>query len=127
MAGEGRRSERGRFCPRTTSALHGRRCWLPPGKPVATGFSERRGRYDEEEWRRGGQHRPYGDFTRDSGHRLLRQALDEGLAFTAVAAAAGMVAAGALTALHEAGLDVPGDASPAGYDDIPFARDLYPA
>lgn len=33
----------------------------------------------------------------------------------------------ALTALHEAGLDVPGDVSLAGYDDIPFARDLHPA
>ena len=69
----------------------------------------------------------HGDFTRDSGHRLLRQALDQGLEFTAVVAATDMVAAGALTALHEAGLDVPGDVSLAGYDDIPFARDLYPA
>ncbi len=42
-------------------------------------------------------------------------------------AATDMVAAGALTALHEAGLDVPGDISLAGYDDIPFARDLHPA
>lgn len=42
-------------------------------------------------------------------------------------AATDMVAAGALTALHEAGLDVPGDVSLAGYDDIPFARDLHPA
>jgi LacI family transcriptional regulator len=44
-----------------------------------------------------------------------------------VVAATDMVAAGALTALHEAGLDVPGDVSPAGYDDIPFVRDLRPA
>ena len=42
-------------------------------------------------------------------------------------AATDMVAAGALTALHEAGLTVPGDVSLAGYDDIPFARDLHPA
>ncbi|MEU5027704.1 LacI family DNA-binding transcriptional regulator [Streptomyces milbemycinicus] len=67
-----------------------------------------------------------GDFTRDSGHRLMRQALDAGLEFTAVVAATDMVAAGALTALHEAGLRVPGDVSLAGYDDIPFARDLCP-
>ncbi|MEU1181037.1 LacI family DNA-binding transcriptional regulator [Streptomyces sp. NPDC005820] len=69
----------------------------------------------------------HGDFTRDTGHRLLRQALDRRLDFTAVVAATDMVAAGALTALHEAGLDVPGDVSLAGYDDIPFARDLHPA
>lgn len=42
-------------------------------------------------------------------------------------AATDMVAAGALTALHEAGLTVPGDVSLAGYDDMPFARDLHPA
>ncbi|MGW1714592.1 LacI family DNA-binding transcriptional regulator [Streptomyces sp. NPDC002156] len=71
--------------------------------------------------------RLHGDFTRDSGHRLMRQALSQGLEFTAVMAATDMVAAGALTALHEAGLSVPGDVSLAGYDDIPFARDLHPA
>jgi LacI family transcriptional regulator len=68
-----------------------------------------------------------GDFTRDSGYRLMRQALSQGLEFTAVIAATDMVAAGALTAAHEAGLDVPGDVSLVGYDDIPFARDLHPA
>ncbi|MBO3675419.1 LacI family DNA-binding transcriptional regulator [Streptomyces sp. NEAU-YJ-81] len=68
-----------------------------------------------------------GDFTRDAGYRLMRTALAERLEFTAVIGATDMVAAGALTALHEAGLDVPGDVSLAGYDDIPFARDLHPA
>ncbi|WAU83762.1 LacI family DNA-binding transcriptional regulator [Streptomyces sp. Qhu-G9] len=67
-----------------------------------------------------------GDFTRDSGHRLMREALAHDLGFTAVMASTDMVAAGALTALHEAGLSVPGDVSLAGYDDIPFARDLNP-
>ncbi|MER6357478.1 LacI family DNA-binding transcriptional regulator [Streptomyces sp. NPDC001634] len=67
-----------------------------------------------------------GDFTRASGHRLMREALARGLEFTAVMAATDMVAAGALTALHEAGLRVPDGVSLAGYDDIPFARDLYP-
>ncbi|MFF5647478.1 LacI family DNA-binding transcriptional regulator [Streptomyces collinus] len=69
----------------------------------------------------------HGDFTRDSGHRLMQQALKDGLEFSAVVAATDMVAAGALTALHEAGLTVPDDVSLAGYDDIPFARDLHPA
>ncbi|MDX3568079.1 LacI family DNA-binding transcriptional regulator [Streptomyces sp. ID05-47C] len=69
----------------------------------------------------------HGDFTRDVGHRLMRGALKDNLDFTAVVAATDMVAAGALTALHEAGLTVPGDVSLVGYDDIPFARDLHPA
>ena len=67
-----------------------------------------------------------GDFTRDSGHRLIRRALELGLDFTAVMASTDMVASGALTALHEAGLRVPADVSLVGYDDIPFARDLHP-
>ncbi|MER5220889.1 LacI family DNA-binding transcriptional regulator [Streptomyces flaveus] len=67
-----------------------------------------------------------GDFTRDSGHRRIRQALAQGLEFTAVMASTDMVAAGALTALHEAGLSVPDDVSLVGYDDIAFARDLHP-
>ncbi|AZP21133.1 LacI family transcriptional regulator [Streptomyces aquilus] len=69
----------------------------------------------------------HGDFTRESGHRLMRQVLERGPQFTAVVAATDMVAAGALTALREAGLRVPDDVSLAGYDDIPFARDLHPA
>ncbi|ANP50294.1 LacI family transcriptional regulator [Streptomyces griseochromogenes] len=69
----------------------------------------------------------HGDFTRDCGHRLMRGALEQGLEFTAVVAATDVVAAGALTALHETGLRVPGDVSLAGYDDVPFARDLHPA
>ncbi|MEU9892199.1 LacI family DNA-binding transcriptional regulator [Streptomyces phaeochromogenes] len=70
--------------------------------------------------------RLFGDFTRDSGHRLIRQALAQGLDFTAVMASTDMVASGALTALHAAGLSVPEDVSLVGYDDIPFARDLNP-
>ncbi|MCE0447849.1 substrate-binding domain-containing protein [Streptomyces tricolor] len=50
----------------------------------------------------------HGDFTRDCGHRLMRRALAQRLEFTAVVAATDLVAAGALTALYEAGLDVPG-------------------
>ncbi|MEV8565115.1 LacI family DNA-binding transcriptional regulator [Streptomyces sp. NPDC051322] len=67
-----------------------------------------------------------GDFTRDGGHRRVREVLAAELDFTAVFATTDMVAAGALTALREAGLRVPEDVSLAGYDDIAFARDLYP-
>ncbi|MGH1556615.1 substrate-binding domain-containing protein [Streptomyces sp. L7] len=69
----------------------------------------------------------HGDFTRDSGHRLMRRALSRKLEFTAVVAATDMVAAGALTALHEAGLERPRRCLTGRLRRHPFARDLYPA
>lgn len=68
-----------------------------------------------------------GTYTRASGYARTRDALRAGLRFTAVFAASDMVALGALTALREAGLDVPGDMSVVGFDDVPFAADLTPA
>ncbi|WP_399498423.1 LacI family DNA-binding transcriptional regulator [Streptomyces sp. P17] len=68
-----------------------------------------------------------GPYTRVSGYQRTRQALDAGLDFTAVLAGTDMVATGALAALREAGLDVPGDISLVGFDDVPFAADLSPA
>jgi LacI family transcriptional regulator len=67
-----------------------------------------------------------GDFTRESGHRRIREALAAGRSFTAVFATSDMVASGALTALREAGVAVPDEVSLVGYDDIPLARDLFP-
>ncbi|WP_416978322.1 LacI family DNA-binding transcriptional regulator [Streptomyces sp. T028] len=108
-----------------------RRVLFLGGKPDHTTALGRERGYTEAHRARGVEVDPalvlHGDFTRDTGHRLVRQALEQGLDFTAVVAATDMVAAGALTALHEAGLDVPGDVSLTGYDDIPFARDLSPA
>ncbi|MFJ1969353.1 LacI family DNA-binding transcriptional regulator [Streptomyces sp. NPDC087903] len=66
-------------------------------------------------------------YTRASGYRRTLDALHAGLDFTAVLAGTDMVAIGALAALREAGLDVPGDVSIVGYDDVPFAADLAPA
>ncbi|MEV8545601.1 LacI family DNA-binding transcriptional regulator [Streptomyces sp. NPDC051572] len=68
-----------------------------------------------------------GSYTRASGYQRTRAALREGLEFTAIFAGTDMVAVGALTALREAGLDVPGDVSLVGFDDVPFAADLTPA
>ncbi|MFF3848176.1 LacI family DNA-binding transcriptional regulator [Streptomyces sp. NPDC002328] len=67
-----------------------------------------------------------GTYTRASGYVRTRDALRAGLEFTAVFAASDMVALGALAALREAGLGVPDDVSVAGFDDVPFARDLTP-
>ncbi|NEA68556.1 substrate-binding domain-containing protein [Streptomyces sp. SID12488] len=68
-----------------------------------------------------------GQYTRVSGYQRARTALKEGLDFTAVFAGADMVAVGALAALREAGLDVPGDVSLVGFAHVPFAADLAPA
>lgn len=68
-----------------------------------------------------------GTFTRVSGYQRMKDALKAGMEFTAVFAGTDMVATGALAALREAGLDVPGDVSLIGYDDVPFAADLSPS
>ncbi|MEU3614893.1 LacI family DNA-binding transcriptional regulator [Streptomyces sp. NPDC006872] len=112
-------------------ALGHRRVLFLGGKPDHTTALGRESGYKAAHRERGIDVDPalilHGDFTRDSGYRLLRRALEQDLDFTAVVAATDMVAVGALAALHEAGLDVPGDVSLTGYDDIPFARDLRPA
>lgn len=68
-----------------------------------------------------------GDFTREYGYAGMRDLLGSGLKFSAVFAATDMVAAGAMQALREAGVSVPGDVSIVGYDDIPQALDMVPA
>ncbi|MFD9327709.1 LacI family DNA-binding transcriptional regulator [Streptomyces sp. NPDC060065] len=68
-----------------------------------------------------------GTYTRVSGYQRTRDALQSGLDFTAIFAGTDMVATGALAALREADLDVPGDISLVGFDDVPFAADLTPA
>ncbi|WP_079049962.1 LacI family DNA-binding transcriptional regulator [Streptomyces torulosus] len=67
-----------------------------------------------------------GTYTRASGYVRTRDALRAGLEFSAVFAASDMVALGALAAVREAGLDVPGEVSVVGFDDVPFATDLTP-
>ncbi|MEU1177816.1 LacI family DNA-binding transcriptional regulator [Streptomyces sp. NPDC005820] len=68
-----------------------------------------------------------GLYTRVSGYRRTRDALKAGVEFTGVVAGTDMVALGALAALRDAGLDVPGDVSVVGFDDVPFAADLIPS
>jgi DNA-binding LacI/PurR family transcriptional regulator len=57
-----------------------------------------------------------------AGHRAMRKVLESPERPTAVFAAADQVAIGALRAVAEAGLEVPGDISVVGFDDIPAAR-----
>lgn len=65
-----------------------------------------------------------GSFTEESGYvgmqKLLPQHPD------AVFAASDAMAVGALRAINEAGLQVPGDIALTGYDDMPFAASLNP-
>ena len=66
------------------------------------------------------------EFTRDGGYDAMRRLLADGLRVTCVFAVNDVMAIGALTALREAGLAVPGDVSLAGFDDIASVRDLTP-
>lgn len=65
-----------------------------------------------------------GDFSDESGERLVQQLLAEGAEFDAVFAANDMMAMGALQALRTVGISVPGQVAVAGFDDVPLARYL---
>jgi len=68
----------------------------------------------------------HGTFSRQFGYDGMRRRLNESWEFTAVFAHADVIAAGALTAIKEKGLNVPDDLSIVGFDDIELARDLSP-
>jgi DNA-binding LacI/PurR family transcriptional regulator len=63
-----------------------------------------------------------GDFTEEAGTNAARQLLAEGDLPTAVFAANDVAAAGLLGGFDRAGLDVPGDISIVGYDNISIAH-----
>jgi LacI family transcriptional regulator len=70
----------------------------------------------------------HGDFTEESGWRAARELLAiRSPQPTAIFAANDAMAVGALLALHEASVDVPGEVSIVGFDDIPIARYVTPA
>ncbi|WP_224784900.1 LacI family DNA-binding transcriptional regulator [Marinihelvus fidelis] len=61
------------------------------------------------------------------GVQAVEQLLASGTQFDAIFAASDLIAIGAIAALHEAGLSVPGDVSVVGYDDIHAASCITPA
>jgi LacI family transcriptional regulator len=67
-----------------------------------------------------------GDFTEASGYRAARAALRLHPRPTAIFAANDAMAIGALSALREDGVAVPGEIAVAGFDDIPIARYMSP-
>jgi DNA-binding LacI/PurR family transcriptional regulator len=66
----------------------------------------------------------FGDWTPDSGYRLVSAAIGRG--FTAIFSANDQMALGAMHALTDAGVDVPGQVSIVGFDDIPQAAHFRP-
>ncbi|SOD04156.1 transcriptional regulator, LacI family [bacterium JGI 053] len=68
-----------------------------------------------------------GDFTEDGGYRAARRLLELRQPPTAIFAANDSTAIGAMSALREAGVSVPGQMAVAGFDDIPISRYLTPA
>ena len=67
-----------------------------------------------------------GDFSEASGHRAVQELLALEERPTAIFCANDSMAIGGLAAVHEAGLDVPGDITVVGFDDIPLAHYLSP-
>jgi LacI family transcriptional regulator len=67
-----------------------------------------------------------GNWSALSGYQATRSLLESGARFTAVFAQNDQMAVGAIRALREAGLRVPGDVSVIGFDDIPLASYFDP-
>ena len=68
-----------------------------------------------------------GSFQSVDGHAACIQLLDSDNGFTAVVAANDLLALGCIDAIRERGLDVPGEISVTGYDDIALVDRLDPA
>ncbi|TKB46262.1 LacI family DNA-binding transcriptional regulator [Thalassotalea mangrovi] len=65
--------------------------------------------------------------TEQAGYQATKELLKRGVAFDGLFGASDLIAIGAMRALQEAGLQVPGDVAVVGYDDIPMARVSKPA
>ena len=63
----------------------------------------------------------------EAGYAAARELMRRGAIFDAVFAGSDLIAIGAMRALAEAGLRVPGDVAVVGFDDIPAARMATPA
>ncbi len=67
-----------------------------------------------------------GDYSQEGGHGCMQRLLEQTPRPTAVFCVSDAQAAGALLAIHRAGLTVPGDVSVIGYDDLPISRYTIP-
>jgi LacI family transcriptional regulator len=67
-----------------------------------------------------------GDYHETGGQDALNALFAKDIPFTAVVCANDDMAAGAMAAAHERGLDLPRELSIVGFDDAPIARYVYP-
>lgn len=67
-----------------------------------------------------------GDFTFKSGAEAVDRLRADGTEFTAIACANDDMAAGAMLALHRAGIAIPGEVSVTGFDDTPMSDIIWP-
>lgn len=67
-----------------------------------------------------------GDFTRDGGHAAAVEILEREPGLDCLFAVNDVMAVGAMSALRERGIDVPGRLGVAGFDDIATLRDVWP-
>jgi LacI family transcriptional regulator len=67
-----------------------------------------------------------GNFTEEEGYAAARQIISMNPRPTAIFASNDSMAIGAISALREAGLGVPGDVAVAGFDDIPISKFIRP-
>jgi LacI family transcriptional regulator len=68
----------------------------------------------------------YGNFDPESGYIQMSSLLDVQPAIRAVFVASDVITFGAMRAIRERGLSIPGDVALVGFDDVPFARYVDP-
>jgi LacI family transcriptional regulator len=68
----------------------------------------------------------YGDFSVESGYHAMRTILARTKRFTALYAGNDTIAVGAMAALREAGLSIPGDVAVVGFDNLPVSAYTNP-
>lgn len=67
-----------------------------------------------------------GDYEESSGRSGMQQLLDQGQAFTGLVCANDEMAAGAIAVAREHGMEIPGDLSIVGFDNVFFTRYMHP-
>lgn len=67
-----------------------------------------------------------GDFHQECGSRAMKEFINSELPFTAVICANDQMAIGAMSVVHEEGLDIPTDVSFIGFDNSILAQYSYP-
>ncbi|WP_062290940.1 LacI family DNA-binding transcriptional regulator [Demequina phytophila] len=68
----------------------------------------------------------YGDYSRESGERAMRELISRDVPFDGVFCSNDLMAAGAMDVLASAGIAVPEDVAVAGFDDAPVALETNP-